>query len=127
MENAKFYVIEKNVVANVIVCSEEYAARNKLIKFPVETEFGIADTNWTYLDGKFLPPPRDILSEWEAIRLRRNMLLQESDMFVLPDRWASYSSDEQEAWSMYRQELRDLPSKFIDPKEVVFPTRPDRI
>lgn len=125
MATDKFYVIRNNVVENVIVCDDTYAQRHNLIKFPVNTSYGMADTNWTYIDGQFLPPPRDVLLEWSMIRQRRNALLVESDLYVMPDKWATYSIEKQQEWSHYRQELRDIPQKFVDPREVVFPTKPE--
>ena len=127
MKIDKFYVIKNNIVENIIVCSEDYAIQNNLIKFPVSTEFGKADINWTFIDNKFLPPPRDILFEWSQIRNKRDQLLSQSDLAVLPDRWMSYTPEQQKAWSDYRMELREVPQKFVDPREVVFPTPPESI
>lgn len=124
MATDKFYIINGNVVSNLIVCTEEYAAQNKLIRHPVITEFGVASINWTYADGKFLPPPRDILGEWASVRERRNALLAASDVLVLPDRWSSFTPSQQETIARYRQTLRDIPQSFVDPKEVVFPDMP---
>lgn len=125
MATDKFYVINGNVVTNIIVCDEDYAAQNNLLRYPVVTQYGLADIDWTYIDNTFLPPPRDILNEWAAVRARRNTLLGESDFIVmLPDRWAALPREEQQAWIDYRQDLRDIPAKFIDPRDVVFPTSP---
>lgn len=121
MNTDKFYVINNNIVTNVIVCTEEFAAKNNLIRFPVMTEFGLVDNDWTYINGEFLPPPRNILKEWEVVRINRDVLLAQSDLYVMPDRWQTYTPEQQQAISNYRQELRDITSKFIDPKEVVFP------
>lgn len=61
---------------------------------------------------------------WAAFRYERDARLKESDIYVLPDRWASYDAATQEAWSMYRQALRDLPSNTVDPFNPVWPTKP---
>lgn len=124
MSTDKFYVIENNVVVNIIVAEENYAAQKNLLRCPIQTPYGTADINWTYIDNTFLPPPRDILREWDAVRQKRNALLNESDLYVMPDRWNSFSNDQQQELSYYRQKLRDIPQDFIDPKEVVFPNRP---
>ena len=43
----------------------------------------------------------------------------------MPDRWASYSLEKQQAWAKYREDLRTIKERFIDPKEVVFPIKPE--
>lgn len=126
MDADKFYVIKNNVVENVAIFTEADAAKLKLKRYPIPSQYGVVDINWTYLpnDDTFLPPPRDILAEWGRIRAARDSLLLESDLYVMPDRWATYTQDEQYAWSQYRKALRDIPATFIDPKEVVWPNKP---
>jgi hypothetical protein len=121
-----FYVIEDNVVKNIIVLDEGVAQKLNLKRAYITTELGIVGIGWTYLSNEdtFLPPPRDILYEWGVIRATRNALLIESDVYVLPDIWATYTQDEQNAWAVYRKALRDIPQTFIDPKEVVWPQKP---
>ena len=125
MAAEKYYVIKYNVVQNVIICDDDTAQQLNLIKFPVTTSYGVADTNWTYIDGSFLPPPRDILAEWAAVRRKRDFLLAESDVAVLPDKWATYTTEQQQVWANYRQQLRDIPQNFVDPQEIVFPVKPE--
>lgn len=58
---------------------------------------------------------------WEEVRVERNRLLQESDWTQLPDvpdtidRWS---------WTVYRYNLRNIPQKFLNPEDVVFPEPP---
>lgn len=123
----KFYIIDgNNYVHNVALYTEEDAARLGLKRYPIRLETGLVDIGWTYLPREdiFLPPPRDILAEWRAIRATRDNYLLESDFWIMPDRWATYTQDEQYAWSVYRKKLRDIPQDFIDPKEVVWPDKP---
>lgn len=115
----KYAVIENNQVLNVVVSSPEFAAEQGWI--PLQ---GSAGTGWQYIDGQFLPPPRDIEAEWAAVRTQRDQLLVESDIYVLPDRWAALTLDQQQAWADYRQALRDIPQNFSDPADVVWPTKP---
>lgn len=56
------------------------------------------------------------------IRSRRNELLTESDKLVMPDRWAAYSNEQQQAISEYRQALRDIPSQPGYPNNINWPT-----
>lgn len=125
--NDKFYVITGNVVTNIIVCSEEYAAQHALKRAPIHyDDLGTVDLNWTYLpnEDRFLCPPRDILSEWIGVRAERDSLLAQSDLLLLPDIYAKYTEEEKQALLTYRQILRDIPQNFIDPKEVIWPVKP---
>lgn len=62
---------------------------------------------------------------WEKLRERRTSFLVESDPYVLPDRWAGYTPEQQAAWSAYRQALRDLPETTQDPFNPVWPSKPE--
>lgn len=61
---------------------------------------------------------------WQDVRYRRNSLLSESDIAVLPDRWAVMSPEEQQAWAAYRQALRDIPQTHTEPLEIEWPVAP---
>jgi len=58
------------------------------------------------------------------LRRQRDELLRESDVSVLPDRWATMPTETQTAWSVYRQALRDLPATTVDALNPVWPTKP---
>jgi hypothetical protein len=60
--------------------------------------------------------------DWQAVRERRNTLLQDSDKLVMIDRWEKLSAEEKQKLTNYRQALRDLPSQNSDPKLIIFPT-----
>jgi hypothetical protein len=57
---------------------------------------------------------------FERIRNWRNAELASCDWTQLTD-----STVNKTAWKTYRQALRDLPASNEDPKQIVFPTRPD--
>ena len=59
---------------------------------------------------------------WEPIRRERNRLLAESDWTMTAD--APENTNFRE-WEMHRQRLRDLPSFYEDPRDVVFPRSPE--
>lgn len=63
-------------------------------------------------------------AQWDALRSERNSRLDESDRYVLPDRWAGYTNEQQLAWTVYRQALRDLPQNTTDPFNPVWPIKP---
>jgi hypothetical protein len=56
----------------------------------------------------------------EALRDHRDTLLSRTDYTQL----ASYSGSDAVAWESYRQELRDLPSNYIEGDEIVYPINP---
>jgi hypothetical protein len=58
--------------------------------------------------------------QMEAIRIRRNKLLSDSDYTQLGDVYKDKSG-----WATYRQQLRDLPSTITDPFNVTWPTPPE--
>lgn len=61
---------------------------------------------------------------WNLLREERNSKLAESDTYVLPDRWSTYTSEQQTTWATYRQALRDLPQNTTDPFNPVWPEKP---
>ena len=61
---------------------------------------------------------------WNRVRVRRDALLTQSDILVLPDRWNSYTEQKQNALSAYRQALRDITTQS-DPDNIVWPTPPN--
>lgn len=62
----------------------------------------------------------------EDIRTTRNLLLQqEVDPIVTnPLRWAELSTEQQQAWSVYRKALLDVPEQSGFPDNVVWPVSP---
>jgi len=75
---------------------------------PTQAELDNVD-EVAYLNGKAL----------EALRLRRNQLLAETDYLALAD--ATLPDEMRD----YRQALRDLPANPVDPANPVFPTKPE--
>ncbi len=75
-------------------------------------------------------------TEWEAkasdralrqLRIDRDILLAQTDINVIADRWAAMSAETQTAWATYRQALRDLPASTSDPFNPVWPIKPEVI
>lgn len=54
---------------------------------------------------------------WAELRSIRDSLLMQSDWTQLPD--VSLTEEQKSAWSVYRQQLRDLPGGITDPKPMV--------
>ena len=73
--------------------------------------------------GVFTEPPRDLALENRKERNHR--LISEVDPIasnVL--RWGSISTEQQDAWSVYRQALLDVTQQEGFPNDVVWPTKP---
>jgi hypothetical protein len=68
------------------------------------------------------PTPEPEPLTWDRIRAERNFLLSQSDWTQLAD--APLSPEQKQAWTVYRQALRDVPSSFATPEEFVWPTAP---
>jgi hypothetical protein len=59
---------------------------------------------------------------WDKIRRERNRLLSECDWTMAADAPEDLNFRE---WEMYRQRLRDLPSLYENPKDVIWPISPE--
>jgi len=59
---------------------------------------------------------------WMSIRSRRNELLKDCDWTQIAD--SPLNQTLKQEWATYRQELRDLPNTYSNPKDVVWPTEP---
>ena len=58
--------------------------------------------------------------EFEMVRTKRNMLLTECDYTQLPD----YNKEDKNAWTVYRETLRNIPQVYANPESVIWPTKP---
>ena len=55
--------------------------------------------------------------EEDTVRNQRDSLLQQSDVYALSDRIT-------DAWTAYRQALRDVPAQAGFPSDITWPTKP---
>jgi hypothetical protein len=58
------------------------------------------------------------------IRIERNLRLNHSDLYVLPDKWYSYTDELKTAWTEYREALRNFPKTVEDPFNPIWPEKP---
>lgn len=93
------YIIEENVVKEIIT------TRDKLQE---------------EIDRENQPA---IESKWHSVRIKRNNLLRESDIEILPDKWENMDLDVKASWSLYRKQLRDIPQIFSNPDEIIWPIK----
>jgi hypothetical protein len=63
-------------------------------------------------------------NKWNEVRIKRNELLSESDVYVVSDRWEEMDTENKQKWSLYRKQLRDIPQTFNDPESVEYPNKP---
>ena len=80
--------------------------------------------------------PEELYQEWSSGRITRNQLLTESDWSQIIHeatgdsiRWIGIinriiNESERQDWEIYRQELRDLPSKYPNFLECIWPKSP---
>jgi hypothetical protein len=59
---------------------------------------------------------------WDQIRSQRDVFLSSTDWTQLPD--APITEEEKAEWSVYRQEIRDVPNLFDSPYDIVWPEPP---
>ena len=91
------YVIEENFIKEVIVTRD---------KTEEEIEEDAA---------------RELEMGWSQVRSQRDEMLQQSDLFVLIDKWELLTEERKQEIRVYRQALRDVPQNFETPEDVVWP------
>ncbi|MDZ7894167.1 MAG: tail fiber assembly protein [Sphingobium sp.] len=72
------------------------------------------------VDGAIVEDTAPLLN---AIRAERNARLAACDWTQMPD--GPLTVGQVAAWRTYRQQLRDLPESIADPRNPIWPTRPD--
>lgn len=60
---------------------------------------------------------------WDEILNIRNMLLAATDSYMISDRLATYSAEDQTAITTFRQACRDIPQNYTN-ENVILPTPP---
>lgn len=124
----RYAVVENGLVTNLVLADEEHAYKRGYVLLPektiIEPEPPNVSIGWEWTGFRFQPPPRNIEAEWEGVRVKAFQLLANSDRYILPDLWSTYTTEQQQMWANYRQELRSLESKFDDPANVVWPEMP---
>lgn len=114
-------VIKNGIVENIIIVSPEQAHLFSAI--PITDDMQI-DIGWI-VDGEKFKKPEIPVEHLAAIaRQKRDFLLYQSDVYVLPDRWAQLLEEAKTSWSAYRQALRDVPEQQGFPSEIVWPVIP---
>ena len=74
-----------------------------------------------------VPKTKEEIDQEKFIEVRqtRVVLLDVSDIYVVSDRWDTYTDAKKEEWRTYRQTLRDLPQIYVNNiHSVVYPQMP---
>jgi hypothetical protein len=77
----------------------------------------------SFLWGEYPDIPDE--NKWNLVRSFRNETLTRSDWTQLGD--APFTVEEKDAWTAYRQALRDVPQDFGGPDDVMFPDTPGTV
>jgi hypothetical protein len=98
-------------------------------EFPVYKDFiwvDVADDTVpyadTWVDGAVVKYIEPVLT-WYDLRSKRNSLLDSSDWTQGFD--SPLSDEVKDAWTVYRQSLRDLPANTDDPADPTWPIAPE--
>jgi hypothetical protein len=123
---ARYAIIKNGIVINLVESEPDFATNNGWIECPTHHNDNITPVNIgdSFIDGNFTPKIVSSEEQWNKIRVLRNSKLNESDINLLSDRWFSMNAETQQAWTIYRQKLRDIPSTYSNPKDVVWPLLP---
>ena len=93
----------------------------------IEGEY--SDETYIVVNGVAQQTPKSELDAIAAerataqMKMRRDMLLNASDFTQVPD--APFTSEQQQAWRVYRQALRDLPDNINDIFNIAWPVEPN--
>lgn len=94
-----------------------YIQDNELIKIPDSPGIGYI---FNYDLKQWVADPNSMSLE---IKMQRDQLLYQSDWTQIPNN--PLTSEKQQEWAVYRQQLRDITSQSGYPFNVVWPTQPE--
>jgi hypothetical protein len=110
-----FYAQGQKYIVGYFEAKDYYVLGNQAIRFPEQPSNTVWDWNskqWVQSSG---------LAEVE-IDIKRKKLLEQSDWTQIPNN--PLTAEQQQAWAVYRQELRDITSQSGYPFNVIWPTPP---
>ena len=131
MEN-KYAIIENDIVVNVAVATEEFAALQGWILMPTYIDGKAVGIDWLYINGQFVSPPPSPTPEeiQEQNKQQAEYLLQQTDWTCTVDiNNPEYSNPylmNQDAFLAYRSTVRNI---AVNPPTTpaVFPTMPQEV
>jgi hypothetical protein len=96
--------------------SINYVKNNLILTFPKKP---YENSYFDYIEEKWV---LDYLNQNALIKSKKDYLLYRSDWTQIPNN--SLTVEQQQAWAIYRQELRDVTSQSGYPFNVIWPTPP---
>jgi hypothetical protein len=124
----KYCIINKQtgVCVNAVELdsAEQFASKDSnLIVAPDQT----GEIGWTWNGLLWIQPAGDVLSneDLEKIaRIKRNRLLRNVVDKMNPIRWETMTQVQKNNWTVYRQQLLDIPQQPGFPTDIVWPVKP---
>ena len=122
----KYAIISEGIVVNTVVADAEFAQENGWIL--IDNNNKHVGVGCSYDGNVFSMPPvdeeKELEEDWQRIREKRDKLLASSDLYMFPDRYNSFTSEQQQQLTDYRQSLRGIPQAYTDPSDGVWPSLP---
>jgi hypothetical protein len=110
---------------DAFVVDNDAAAVDGLMCFQEVKSFPVNKSNKTVSFDKSAFDENKKIKDFVILRADRDKRLLDSDIDVLPDKWAAMNDDTKTAWTNYRQALRDLPENTADPTNITWPEEPE--
>jgi hypothetical protein len=118
-ENYYNYFISSQPICDPYV---EMVQESDLKEFFVDHENKNVIQVWKIVELSEQEKEEYVKNRWTQIREERDKYLIKSDWTQLPD--VNLTDDKKGEWATYRQELRDVMTKYEDPRDFLFPRRP---
>jgi hypothetical protein len=112
-------LIQGNRICDIVKVGGEFPVHEDLVWVDVSDDTTDADT---WVDGAVVKYIEPVLT-WYDLRSKRNSLLDSSDWTQGFD--SPLSDEVKDAWTVYRQSLRDLPANTDDPADPTWPIAPE--
>lgn len=112
--------LDLNIPSGASWVAGEYSAKEYYIKDGAAVALPTKPDYPCYFDYTAETWVWDDAQSWADLRAKRAKLLQSTDWTQVPD-----APVDSQAWATYRQALRDLPDNTEDPRNPVWPTKPN--
>lgn len=113
----RYAIVENGIVTNAVVADEPFGDNW------VQSETANIGDLYDGVSFTAPPTPQEVIDKaWVDLRVRRDGLLSLCDWTQVTD--APLTDAQRQAWAVYRQALRDLPSNTSDPFNVIWPEEP---
>jgi hypothetical protein len=118
--NNRYALIKNGIVENIIIV-DDLNAYTPEEGYSLIAADDACHMNCKYENGQFVKN-LDFIAD--KVRKNRNMLLSATDLWVVPDRFATFSEAKKQEILDYRQALRDISNQEGFPEEIQWPAKP---